>query len=70
MSSPATVDEESEVQDVGGRSARPYQMYLTAPSPVEAQVTGENLPSKLTAADQPFNHLISADAVVNAVSSY
>jgi hypothetical protein len=45
-------------------------MYLTAPSPVEARVTGENLPSQLTAADQPFNHLIPAAAVVNAVSSY
>jgi len=44
-------------------------MYLTAPSPVGG-AAGENLPSQLTAADQPFNHLIPAAAVVNAVSSY
>ena len=45
---------------------RAHQAYRTTPLPAYERVTSENSPSKVAAADQPFSHFFSTEAVTSA----
>ena len=55
-------------QPLQSSSDRAYHAYRTTAFPPYDRITPENSPSNVAAANQPFDHLISAEAVVSAES--
>src|SRR5260370_27058489 len=51
-----------------GSHGRAYHAYRTTALPAYDRITPENSPSNVAAANHPFDHLISAEAVVSAES--